>query len=277
VRAIRVRVAAGVLDVYGIAGDAQSIRQREVLQVLADGDSRIRFLAPVASASVVETLSHYDLVAVPSQVLETGPLVVLEAFAAGVPVIGSALGGIADKVQDDVDGLLISPAGSIDAWRLALERCATDAPFLSRLRNGVRTPRSMTAVAQRCAPVPARARGAGRWQTTRARCQRVCCRPVLYLQHSNPAAYPPIEHGVHPCRRRVRRPCSASGWSGAWRLRPTIAFRCGCGRTSHLAGGRSCTMRGLVIWALAWVTGGARPGSTPQTRCRRQWPCSSRR
>jgi glycosyltransferase involved in cell wall biosynthesis len=171
VRAIRASASLPVaLDVYGIAGDARSIRQREALQALAAGDSRIRFLAPVESASVVETLSHYDLVAVPSQVLETGPLVVLEAFAAGVPVIGSALGGIADKVQDGVDGLLISPAGSADAWRLALERCTTDAPFLSRLRNGVRTPRSMAAVAQEMRALYLHElEGAARWQTSRAR------------------------------------------------------------------------------------------------------------
>ena len=70
---------------------------------------------------VVERLSVYDVVAVPSQGLETGPLVVLEAFAAGVPVLGSAIGGIADKVNDGVDGFLVRPFDSETEWASALE------------------------------------------------------------------------------------------------------------------------------------------------------------
>jgi glycosyltransferase involved in cell wall biosynthesis len=54
----------------------------------------------------VETIRKYDALVVPSVWLETGPLVVLEAFAAGVPVIGSRLGGIAEMVRDGEDGLL---------------------------------------------------------------------------------------------------------------------------------------------------------------------------
>ena len=68
--------------------------------------SRIRWLEPVKPEKVVETIGKYDALVVPSVCLETGPLVVLEAFAAGVPVIGSRLGGIAEMVRDGVDGLL---------------------------------------------------------------------------------------------------------------------------------------------------------------------------
>ena len=73
--------------------------------------SRILWLEPVQPEQVVETIRKYDALVVPSVWLETGPLVVLEAFAAGVPVIGSRLGGIAEMVRDGVDGLLFE-AGS---------------------------------------------------------------------------------------------------------------------------------------------------------------------
>jgi glycosyltransferase involved in cell wall biosynthesis len=92
-------------------------------------------------------LSGYDLVAVPSQWLETGPLVVLEAFAAGRPVIGSALGGIADKVRDGIDGLLVTPYDSAEAWATRLATCAAEPDLVSRLTAGVRRPRELAAVA----------------------------------------------------------------------------------------------------------------------------------
>lgn len=135
------------LDVIGVV---QSESQRAVLDDLvqaAAGDPRIRFLPPVRHAAIVETLAAYDLVAVPSQLLETGPLVVLEAFAAGVPVIGSKLGGIADKVAHEHDGLLVDPPDSLTSWRDALDRCQRFPEFVHDLANGIRPPKSVTAVA----------------------------------------------------------------------------------------------------------------------------------
>jgi len=85
---------------------------------------------------------------VPSQLLETGPLVVLESFAAGVPVIGSALGGIAEKVVGGVNGLLVSPHDSVQAWQDVLGRCAGDRALLQRLRTGIAPPRSLEAAAR---------------------------------------------------------------------------------------------------------------------------------
>jgi glycosyltransferase involved in cell wall biosynthesis len=131
------------LDVFGIT---QSDADRQALgrvRDLARGDDRIRFLPPIAHAGVATSLSAFDAVVVPSQLLETGPLVVLEAFAAGVPVIGSALGGIVEKVRHDVDGWLVSPHDSPDAWREALARCDRDRALLPRLRQGIVPPRSL--------------------------------------------------------------------------------------------------------------------------------------
>jgi len=72
--------------------------------------------------------------------------VVLEAFAAGVPVLGSRLGGIAELVREDVDGILVEPA-SVAAWTAALRTLATEPDRLARLRTGIRPPRTMTTVA----------------------------------------------------------------------------------------------------------------------------------
>ena len=44
-------------------------------------------------------MANFDLLAVPSQWMETGPIVVLEAHAVGTPVLGANLGGIAELVH----------------------------------------------------------------------------------------------------------------------------------------------------------------------------------
>lgn len=58
------------------------------------------------------------MLVVPS-LTEGSPLVTLEAMAAGVPVVASAVGGIPDQVRHDREGLLIPP-GDTDALGDAL-------------------------------------------------------------------------------------------------------------------------------------------------------------
>lgn len=133
------------LDIFGVvqsggADYAAALRQQ------AAGDPRIQFLPPAPSAQVVELLTRYDLLAAPSRVLETGPLVALEAFAAGTPVLGSALGGIAELVTDGVDGLLVA-SGTPAAWAEQLALLAAEPARLQQLRAGVRSPRRIEQVA----------------------------------------------------------------------------------------------------------------------------------
>lgn len=62
-------------------------------------------------------------VVVPSEWYENCPMVVLEAFAYGKPVIGTALGGLIDLVDPGVTGELV-PAGDVSAWRRAMQDLA---------------------------------------------------------------------------------------------------------------------------------------------------------
>ena len=140
--------AAIDLDIYGVVQDETSGDLLERLRALAAGDARIRFLPPLAHENVLPTIAQYDCMAVPSQWMETGPLVVLEAFAAGVPVLASALGGLADKVTDEVDGLLVRPFCDVGAWAVTLRRYSTDKDLAKRLSASVRRPRPLAAVGE---------------------------------------------------------------------------------------------------------------------------------
>jgi glycosyltransferase involved in cell wall biosynthesis len=133
------------LDVYGVLqGDGQDAYQQK-LQALIRADPRVVLKAPIPADQVVTTLGAYDLLVVPSQGLETGPMVVLEAFAAGVPVLGSRLGGIAELVSDGVDGLLVE-ADSGSAWTGVFKGLCDDRQALGQLKLSVRQPGTMAMV-----------------------------------------------------------------------------------------------------------------------------------
>jgi glycosyltransferase involved in cell wall biosynthesis len=135
------------LDVYAVAQSPADRALLDGFERRSASDPRIRFVPPIAADNVVEVLRNYDALAVPSECLETGPLVVYEAFAAGIPVVGSRLGGIAELVGHEVNGLLVE-AASVPAWGEALHRFATDPALRNRLRQGIRPPRSMEAAAR---------------------------------------------------------------------------------------------------------------------------------
>jgi len=142
-RALRLVKTRVELDIYGIKPDRESEKDMEYM--ISDlGNARARWLEPVKPEEVVETIRKYDALVVPSVWLETGPLVVLEAFAAGVPVIGSRLGGIAEMVNEGVDGLLFHPG---DAADLA-EKLGQLPEKLVSLKKSVKVPRTIHDVAQ---------------------------------------------------------------------------------------------------------------------------------
>ena len=140
------------LEIFGVAQDEAGRAYEAKVRELAKTDARIMFRPPIPSAEVVATLAHFDVLAVPSQWVETGPLVALEAFAAGIPVIGWNIGGTAELIQHEVNGLLV-PLPDVGGWVQSLERLATDRKFLERLQQGVTPPRQAQDVAVEMAAI----------------------------------------------------------------------------------------------------------------------------
>lgn len=134
------------LDIYGIPQGLSGESFLQVLKNRAAGDKRIQFCQPVSPTVVSSLLRKYHLLAIPSRCLETGPMVALDAFAGGTPVLGSKLGGIAELVEHDVNGILVE-VNSVSAWAGALARCRRNPGLITTLRQGVRPPRTMRQVA----------------------------------------------------------------------------------------------------------------------------------
>jgi GT2 family glycosyltransferase/glycosyltransferase involved in cell wall biosynthesis len=101
------------------------------------GHPAIRRSGPVPHERVGEALEDVDVLVVPSIWIENAPFVIREAFDAGIPVVASRLGGMADMVRDGVDGLLFEP-GNPDALASAFARLTNEPDLLPRLRAGIR-------------------------------------------------------------------------------------------------------------------------------------------
>jgi glycosyltransferase involved in cell wall biosynthesis len=98
----------------------------------ATGDRRIRFMGPYGAEAAPQVFADMDILVVPSTWYENTPFVVLEAFAAGVPVLASDLGGLTEVVQSGRNGELFR-AGDAGALRAAIERIAGDPGWFARL------------------------------------------------------------------------------------------------------------------------------------------------
>lgn len=112
------------LHLYGMTGNDEDVAYLNAIRQRASGDDRVVFEGPLTDENRDAAYASFDVLAVPSTWLETGPLVVLEAFAVGIPVVGSNAGGIAERVQDGTGGFLVEP-GNLDAWTRALDDLAT--------------------------------------------------------------------------------------------------------------------------------------------------------
>lgn len=76
---------------------------------------------------VSEVLSALDLLVVPSTVVDATPLVILEAFSAGVPVLAFRSGGIPEMIDDGVTGILCSPEpAELARTLIGLMRCTRE-------------------------------------------------------------------------------------------------------------------------------------------------------
>ena len=119
-----------------LAGTGPAERMLQALVVSLGLESRVTFLGHLSSASLRAEVVGAAALVVPSRV-ENYPLVPLEAMAAGVPVVATAVGGVPELVDDGHSGLLVPP-DDVDALAGALARVLRDDALRERLRSGGR-------------------------------------------------------------------------------------------------------------------------------------------
>jgi glycosyltransferase involved in cell wall biosynthesis len=90
-----------------------------------------------------DVYAQIDVLVVPSLWLENSPLVIHEAFMAGIPVVGARIGGISDLVQGG-SGLLYDPTSPAELESVL--HCLIEHP--ERLRELARTRPRVKSIAE---------------------------------------------------------------------------------------------------------------------------------
>jgi glycosyltransferase involved in cell wall biosynthesis len=90
-----------------------AFRERIEAKLEALGDC-VEFFGPYRNEAVIRLMSGCDAIVIPSIWWENSPVVIQEALQAGVPVFGSRLGGIEEKLKDYHSAEFFEPGSSRD-------------------------------------------------------------------------------------------------------------------------------------------------------------------
>ena len=97
--------------------------ERRLRALTAELGADIHFPGYLTKDALVAAIQDARAIVVPSECHENAPLALLEAYAAGRPVIGSRIAGIPELVREDETGMLY-PAGDVAALADTLARAA---------------------------------------------------------------------------------------------------------------------------------------------------------
>lgn len=98
-----------------IVGSGEEQAPLQHIVAAAGLQDNVIFKGSINNELIFDFLASVNFLVVPSR-MDNLPTVVLEAFSAATPVIGSNSGGIPDMVQDKHNGLLFEKENIIDLW-----------------------------------------------------------------------------------------------------------------------------------------------------------------
>lgn len=131
-----------VLLIYGGNLERQPQAYQDKLAALIEtAGRRVRFCGAFQNQEMPNLMRSVDWVVMPSVWWENSPIVIQEAFFHGRPILSSNLGGMAEKITNEVDGLHFrsgSPEDLVDCMTRAL----SEPGLWERLRSGIKKPLS---------------------------------------------------------------------------------------------------------------------------------------
>jgi glycosyltransferase involved in cell wall biosynthesis len=104
-----------------IAGGGPEIAKAQKLVLELGLQDHVQFTGQIAERSMADLLDRADLM-VNTSSFDNTPNALLEAFAAGVPVVTSDAGGIPDMVGDNARGYLVRDR-TANSFVAAIDRC----------------------------------------------------------------------------------------------------------------------------------------------------------
>ncbi len=129
-----------ILLVYGGNLERQpQAYQDKFAELVAAAGRRLRFCGAFQNHELPTLMRSVDWVVMPSIWWENSPIVIQECFHHGRPILSSNIGGMAEKIADEVNGLHFrsgSPEDLVDCMTRAL----SEPDLWARLRGGIAKP-----------------------------------------------------------------------------------------------------------------------------------------
>ena len=133
------------LDIYGTIED--EIYACKCLES-SSKNTNIAWKGSLAHQDVVVKMSDYDALCLCSTFSEMSPLVIQEAFAAGITVIASNVPGNAEQIKHGFNGLLFK-MNSLKELQFQIEQLILNPDLIKSLRNNIQLPALFELVAKK--------------------------------------------------------------------------------------------------------------------------------
>ena len=130
-----------IVEIHGANLEQQSGEFKEKVQKLAKKlikEGCLRWVGPYRPDEQMERMRAIDWVIVPSIWWENSPMVIQEAFVAGRPLIVSDIGGMKEKVRDNIDGLHFSARNPVDLASIMLHAAKSSTLWVQCSKNIVK-------------------------------------------------------------------------------------------------------------------------------------------
>ncbi len=109
----------------------------DLAKIVSQNNLPVEFLGLKPREEVLDIISHAKFLVIPSEWYEGFPMVTLEAYACGTPIIASRIGSLTEIINDGETGLTFTPGDSADLEKKL--RFLSDNPdLLKTFRNNCR-------------------------------------------------------------------------------------------------------------------------------------------
>jgi glycosyltransferase involved in cell wall biosynthesis len=103
----------------------------------AESSGKVEFLGNQYRVNIYHLMQDASLLLFPSLWYEGLPMVIVEAFATGLPIIAGNIGAMAQLITHEKDGLLVE-SGSAEGFQAAVRRIISSPEFAAKLRRNAR-------------------------------------------------------------------------------------------------------------------------------------------
>jgi glycosyltransferase involved in cell wall biosynthesis len=147
------------VDIFGGANESsyyKGLRERTASK------ANVRWMGHVPSQEVIKTMAGYDALVLAS-LTEMSPLIIQEAFAAGIPTIGSNIPSVKEQIRDRMNGFLFN-FNDADSLKEVLSSIIDNPELLQSVREEISDPINFSTVVDQYlalykSPMPVEARG----------------------------------------------------------------------------------------------------------------------